>query len=365
MLNSEISFLVDTMLVETVLAEPSLYKRAGFVSDLLSRVKEYFASKIDPNNPTASIINELAPGVLWVTFKSLGIGKLGLLLSLLMSVFHVDVSGMLSSLYGKVKAMIGGGNKVSSSQIDDAVNGTIQEHSTSVTDQEVQEGYQKLQSMPTAELQPSDDKVYSSLDLLHDAKIISLALIEYEDQNLRLTKNALDFSSFRSGYGRSRSKGTTILGRIFGWIFKIALGSAGLMVAGDVVNKMLGRPNSLDHTYRAGKEEVVSPEKVSPLATQTVFPFKGDSPLPSSMPVVNNSANIDNMIVQFAKDVYSGLDGKENLIRSVPSFQAVKEQIVWYNIHNEGSAMTFIPPTFTSKRQLVDYFIDDVAKGAK
>src|SRR5271166_5746096 len=42
---TEISFYIDTLLVETVLAEPALYKRASVMSDILSRVKEYFASK--------------------------------------------------------------------------------------------------------------------------------------------------------------------------------------------------------------------------------------------------------------------------------------------------------------------------------
>jgi hypothetical protein len=70
------------------------------------------------------------------------------------------------------------------------------------------------------------------------------------------------------------------------------------------------------------------------------------------------------MLVQITKDVYGGLDGKDGIIRSSPAFQAVKDNIVWYNTHNEGSSITFIPGLFKSKKQLVDYFIDDVAKSA-
>lgn len=359
MSSREISFYVDTLLVERALAESHFYKKAGFISDLLSRVKEYFGSKIDPNNPAASVLDELAPGALWMLFRSLGIGKWGMLLGLLMNVFHVDVYGILQSLYGKVKEMVGSGKKVSSSQIDQAVNSTVQEHSSQSSPEEAQEGFEQYQKMKPAQ---ADDHVYSSLELMHDAKMISLAMIQYEKENLRLT-TAANRSGFLSGYSVTKAKGSNLLGKIFGWIIKIALASAGLMVAGDIVNKFLGRPNSLDGTYHPGQtESETSSAPEGPISTQTKYPLKNDSPLPSSLPIVNNSENISNMIIQFAKDVYSGLDGKEDLIKSTPGFQMINEKISWYNQRNEGSSLTFIPPVFHSKKQLVDYFIDDVAK---
>ncbi len=345
MTNGEISFLVDTMLVETVLAEPKQYKTASFVSDLLSKVKDYFGSKVDPQNPTASVLNMLAPGVLWVTMSALGMGKWGMLIGVLMNVFHVDVSGIMSSLYNKVKALVGGGKKVSSEQIDAATESTIQEHS---------------EPDVAAPARADDGKVYSSLELMPEAKLIRLAMISYEDHSLRLTKDAAPL------FGRTATKarGVNILGRILGWVFKVALFSAGLMVAGDLINKIFGRPNSLDGTYQAGKE-VPSSQSTAPSSTrstQTKYQSSSDAPLPQSLSMVNNPTNIDNMIIQFAKDVYPGLSGKENLIRSSAGFQAVKEQIVYYNEDHLGSSVTFIPPLFSSKKKMVDYFIDDVAQ---
>jgi hypothetical protein len=357
MSNGEISFYVDTLLVETVLSEPHFYKKAGFVSDLLTKVKDYFGSKIDKSDPAGSVLNEIAPGALWVLFQALGIGKWGMLLGLLMEVFHVDVKGMLSSLYNKVKGMISGGEKVSSAQIDQAVSSTVQEHNTPPTPEEEKEGMAKLQQMQGAQPAQADDgRVYSSLELLRDAKMISLSLIEYERQSMRLTKSA----GLLGGFFGTKSKGTSLLGSVFGWIIKIALASAGLMVAGDIVNKFMGRPNSLDGTYQPGKSEEAAPQ--GPVSSQNKYQLKGDAPLSSSMPIVNNPENIDNMLVQFAKDVYSGLDGKDSLIRNTAGFQMVKERLVWYNTRNAGSALTFIPKEWHSKKQLVDYFIDDVAK---
>lgn len=340
--SSEISFYVDTMLVETILAESHFSKKAGMMSDLLSKVKDYFESKIDHDHPVASVINLLAPAGISFIFSSMGFGKFGLLLGLLTSVLHVNVSGMITSLYDKVKNMISGGDKVSSSQIDQATNSTIAEHNTPPTQQDAQEIQQHNQ--PAAD----DGKVYSSLELLYDAKIISLALIEYEKINMRLTKVA-DMSSVLKNLVTTKAKGTTILGTLLGWIFKIALTAAGLMVAGDLINHFIGNHQST--TTPSG-----------PTSSQTKYHLIGDTPLPKEMPITNTPDNISNMLVQFAKDVYSNLDGKENLIKGTPGFQAIKNKISWTNMYNPGSGSIMIPPIFSSKKQLVDYFIDDVAK---
>ena len=367
--NSEISFYVDTLLVQTVLADPKFYKKAGVVSDLLENVKGYFGTHIDKNNPVESVLNVLAPGALWLLMQSFGMGKWGLLLGLLMDVFHVDVMGLLKSLYGKVRTMISGGEKVSDTAVDSAVESTAQEFSKPATPQEIQTGFQALQQKELNQetAQSDDGKVYSSLELMHDAKLLSLALIDYEHQKMRLTKEAMDLSSFEKMFSPTKAKSTSILARIFGWVIKLALAAAGLMVAGDMVAKFLGMPSGLDHTFQAGQEPKETATTVAPSApasTQTKFKLKADAPLPHTWPLSNNETNIENMLVQFAKDTYDGLDGKEGLIQSSPNFQSIKDHISWYNIHNPGSAAIFIPGQFASKKQLVDNFIDDVARSS-
>jgi hypothetical protein len=80
--------------------------------------------------------------------------------------------------------------------------------------------------------------------------------------------------------------------------------------------------------------------------------------------MINSLENIDNFIVQCAKDVYNGLDGKEGLIRETAGFQEVKHMLVQYNWNNKGAAYTFFPAIFSSKKKMVDNFIDDVAKAS-
>lgn len=365
-LRSEVSFCVDTLLVETVLADSKFYKKAGFVSDILNGAKGYFDANIDKNNPVASVIDVLAPGALWLLFRSLGLGKWGMLIGLLMDVFHVDVWGLLRSLYSKVKGLISGGQKVSAAQVDSIANESAQEFSQPATPQEAQEGYKALQEkqMKPEGAWADDGKVYSSLELMHDAKIISLALVEYEHQKMRLTKEAISPMSFLSGFSGTKAKSTNILAKIFGWVIKLALASAGLLIAGDVINKAVGRPSALDRTYQRGQETPEVSVPARPISTQTKFKLKADAPLSSTWPLVNTPENIESMLVQFAKDVYSGLDGKESIIRSSPAFQDTKDQLDWFNIHNPGTAVIFIPGNYTSKKQIVDTFIDDVAKSA-
>lgn len=364
MSSSEVSFCVDTLLVEAVLADSKFYKKAGFVQDLLARVKDYFSHQIDPANPVSSVLDHIAPGALWLLFKSLGIGKWGFLLGLLMETFHVDVSGMLKSIFDKVKTMISGGKKVSSADIDTATQGTVAEFNRPPTPEEELKGTQDLQKtkIPT-ENQTNDKVIYSSLELLGDARMFRLAIIEYENQFFRLTKD--DVVKTAGWFGNTKSKGTNLLGSIFGWIIKLALASAGLMIAGDVANEVMGQPSALSGTYQKGQESSQSqPAASSPHSTQTKFPVKGDAPLPGTLTMVNNLQNIENFLVQITKDTYSGLDGKESFIINSPAFQAVRDNIDWFNVHNKGTSITVLPGMFKTKKQLVDFFIDDVAKSA-
>lgn len=355
---SEISFYVDTMIVETILDDPKMsYKKAGIVNDLLMKLKDYFMQHIDKNQPVESVLNILAPGALWLTFQALGIGKWGMLLGLLANVLHINVGGMLTSFYEKVKSLISGGKQVSSADIDQISSSVTSEFSSPPTEDEAKDAYQQMQ-------QRQDSKtVFTSLELLEEAKFIRLALVSYEDHILRLTKEAGLFN-FMSGFGARKSKGTSLLASILGWIFKLALASAGLMVAGDVINKIVDRPNALDKTYQSGQPDKLNDRNIPPppMSTQTKFKLKGNSSLPRVVTMTNIPQNVEEAVIQFAKDTYAGLEGQEEAIRQSPAFNAIVADINHFNELHLGSSGFAIPPVYTSKKQLVDYFIDDVAR---
>lgn len=357
--NSEINFLVDTMIVETLLSDEGLSKTAqagNIISNLVEKVKGYFGSHIRPDDKAGSLLDLLAPGAISIAFKAMGFGWLGILLGLAMRVFNINVSGILGSIYEKIKSALGGGKQMTSSEVDGIVSSSVQEHTKPATEEEANKASEALGA--------------TSSQLLRDAKFLKLAMIEFEKSNMEMTKEAAP--SLLSLFSSRKSTTANLLTRVLGWIFKIAIASAGLMVAGDVINKFLGRPNALDGSIQQGRPtgQTSAPPAASAV-TQTRFKVNpsyrneqrnvSDTWIES---VPNSESSIELMLVNFAKQVYQGLDGLEAYIRTAPGFQAVKDRIVTYNRLSQGDNFIFIPNYFTSRKQIVDFFIDDVAEAA-
>lgn len=353
--NSEISFYVDTMIVETIVGNTALSKVAseGVISGLLDKVKSYVMAHIDPNDKAGSIINILAPGAVSMLFRSMGMGGIGLLVSLAMSTLGIDVGAIVKSIWNQLKPSIAGDKQTNSATVDSAVQAAVQEHAKPASAEEAAPFLEGLAKRDAAQD-------------LRDAKIVRLALIEYESQLLSLRKDA-GVLDMLPGFNKRRGATANVLSRILSWVFKVALASAGLMVAGDVVNKyILGRPNALDGSLKDGKPTEISSGQTT---SQKKFPVNPSYrnqifPAPWSIPMVNNKQNIENLIVSFAKEVYSGLDSLDSVIKNTAGFQVVRDKIVNHNYNNLGDPMIFMPPYFNSKKQIVDFFIDDVAENA-
>ena len=144
------------------------------------------------------------------------------------------------------------------------------------------------------------------------------------------------------------------------------------MVAGDLAARMFGMPSALTPgTYQAGQKTPASgasAASATPVATQKKYPLIPGQDAPHPQPwienVTNDPVSIENMLVDFTKQVYSGLDGHEGDIRSSPTFQAVKSQIAWYNQSAAGRLGVAIPKNYPNKQTIVDHYIDEVAKAS-
>lgn len=339
---SEIAFYTDLMIIEAMAPTSNMEKRASMVTDLISKVKDYVGNNIDSNDKVGSLFNILGPGAIALTFRAMGLGWLGMIIGFAMRAFHIDVGQIISSIWTKLKSALSQGS-VNSAQVESAVTSSVQEH---------------------AGTDPAEP-VKTSSQIMQEARFLKLALADYEKSLLSLTKGA---ASAKSPWS-SRSGTSSVLGTLLSVLFKVALASAGLMVAGDVVNKFIGRPNALDGTVQNGHPTNEQPAAAS-RSKQTVFPvnpaYRPDAhPGTWSVAVVNEPSAIENMLVNFAKEVYSGLNGHESAITGSPTFQKIKSDIIWYNHASAGDNAVIIPKEFTSKKDLVDYFIDDVAQNAK
>src|ERR1035437_5780498 len=152
--------LSDDLIIKALFAKPTLYKTAEDDS-ITTTIKNYFDDKISKKDPVGSVINLLAPGVIWGMFSFIGFGTVGMAIGFFLDAFDVDVNKLLQPLFDEVKTMISSGNKISPDHIDQAVTNAVQQF--------------------------SGVEVKSS-DLMHTAKIINLAALDFEYQNLRLMK---------------------------------------------------------------------------------------------------------------------------------------------------------------------------------
>jgi len=365
--NSEFNLYVDTMIVQALL-DDNLVKNANegsFIMPLINKVKEYVFAHIDSKDKVGSVINFLAPGAITLMLDALGFKWIGKIAGLLASMFHIDVASIIGSIYNKIKSLLTSGEKVTSSQIDSAVKSAASEH------------------VPTDMV--DDHKTYA--ETIRDIRILKLALIDFESSD-KLTKNAAILSPAIA------SKAINVFTTVIGWIFKTVLASAGLMAAGDVANKLVGRSNALDGSLEGGKPSPKgstpsegggfwaklmggggtksdTPE-VSTTSTQTKFKVN-----PSYVDVkkntsssnwleqgYSNQATVEAMVVNFAKEVYSGLDNLDSVIKSTANFRNVVNMILNHNRTRQEDPGIYIPRTFVSKKQMVDYFIDEVAAKA-
>ena len=349
---SELNFYVDSIIIETILKDEKFIKQAegSLVTSLIDKVKNYVSNNIDSNDKVGSLMNILGPGAISVAFSSMGLSWLGILIGLSMRVFNIDVKSIISSIWDKLKNVTSGDKQISSSQIDSFVQDAVKSHYKPAT-------LEEAESVKTIETK-------SFSQLIRDARIIKLTMINYDEEVFR--KEAGFFEIFND----RKSKTASILIRVLSWIFKIAFASAGLLVAGDVINKFLGRPNAIDGTNFDKKNKSLESDKPINVSKQKKYHVKsgyvvekynlGESNWTEN--ILNNPTAIEKMLIDFTHDVYDGLNNKDNLIINSPSFKVVKDRIVWYNHTSLGSPIIWIPKYFSSKKQIVDYFIDDVAE---
>jgi hypothetical protein len=243
---------------------------------------------------------------------------------------------ILSSIWDKLKSAIGDGKKTTSQDVHNIVSGSVQEHMSPATKEEAEQSGQQTDQ------QPANDKQAT----IRYAKLLRLAMEDFK--RITLNKYAVSGGLF-SIFSNKKAATGNILTRVLSLFFRVALASAGLMVAGDAINLMLGRPNAFNNTVQNGH----------PVAK----PAENGSGEPWTVSTQNTPEGINNMLIQFVKDTYPGvIDGQESVVQNLPAFQAVSENIAWYNHGSAGGPVVFLPKMFISKKQLVDHFMGDFHK---
>jgi hypothetical protein len=343
---SEINFYVDALIVETLLSNDNLRKNAqlaGIASQITSAVKNYIGAHFDTKEPVKSLTNILAPSAIFGVFSMMGLSGLGIILGICYSKFHWDISGIVTSICDGIKSVISTGTQMFSDQIQGIVTEAIDQH---------------IPDIPKTSS--------TNIQQLRQAKLLKLAMNNYVN-NEDIVKMAAVTPLIAK----------TLLSRVLGWVFTVLIWSTGFMLAGDAINHFLGRPNAFDGTLNPDtsnsasteqNQETSAPSRPVHNSTQTKFKPQSDyheenknvsTNWAESIP--NDLSAIGDMLVIFAKQVYQGLDGLESVIKMTHGFQVIRDKIYAYNSSQAGAQEVYIPRYFTSKKQMVDFFIDDVA----
>lgn len=369
---SEISLYVDAMIVEAIIADPTIIVKqadmGGSVLTLMNKIKDYFATKF-PDTSTSKVddvLQFITPGAIFTLLRYLTSPWIAAIVALAQQVFNINVVGIIKSIYDNVKSLISDGKLVSSQQIDSAVSSAIDSNHSTVDEENA---VKQLQNMKKGS--------HDVKQQLHNVRLIKMAAIAYQEGKFNKT------AGWASGM---QGKLLDVLKKLFSLIIKILLGSAGFVVAGDVIKKFLGiddkedAPGSTDSKPGSSATGFFSslfhksepPPVAVYVAKQTKFKVNpsyqnkqynvGEDTWAEGF--MNNNSGISDMLVQFAKEVYGGLNGLENFIKSIPTFTEVVRTIEFFNRTAAGSSVVFLPRIFRTKKQIVDLFIDDVAEKA-
>lgn len=157
----------------------------------------------------------------------------------------------------------------------------------------------------------------------------------------------------------TRPGASNLLGSVIKFILTALLSGAGLVIGANAIKKVIN-----PEVAPAEDDGKTAPDLIS---KQTKFKLQPNyseiaAPKPWVEDTINNESSIEALLIQFAKDVYAGLDQYVPKIKASPSFQTILDSITFANRKAQGDNIVIIPPMYKSKKQLVDYFIDEVAK---
>jgi hypothetical protein len=332
-------YYLDTLLIATLVDETGFIKQAqaggisGVISSLISTVEDYVKDKVHKGSAVSDVFNLLASPML------MALGGRFTILGILLEVakyLGFNPSKILEEIADGLKSAIMPGQPVDPGQVDKIV-----EQATSA-------------NMPADSLQKSQ---HLSLREVQIYKVAILHLVATET----IHKYAgLPELLLRRVFGASTMT-ASLLSRFLGWIVKTVLIAAGLMAGEALFEHLTGKSPSGE----APSSPAAGMAPSAPSTVQQIFkanPEYSDETLNVSGGWIENvpPAQIGQQIALWAQDIYPDLQGKDSFIQGSSLFQQVVHYIQQYNANNTTS-VTFMPKNFTSRKQVVDLFIDELA----
>ncbi len=346
---------MDGLIVEALITDKPIKKSAqgALLSSLIAYVKDFVDQNIDPNNKTTSVISMLAPAALYKILDGMGFKWLKWILSIGAAVFKVDIKNALDKVSSSIIGDIKDNKEISMDSIENRVTSAVKDSTQAMTGLD------------------SSSLATESFTLL-DARMMKLAFIQYRNETslIKIAGPAGAAGTAAAAAAALAPKQGKFIGsviKIITWLIKTILTTAGLLTAGSVVSKLVGKPNELDKNLKRH----ISTTPATNISKQNKFPLNPDydkdlyNTSTSSWTIKGiyvTDYTIKDLLVEFAKETYDGLDNLDSVIKRSPKFNIVAENILNYNQGNLGGNVLLIPSMYHSKKEIVDQFIDDVAR---
>jgi hypothetical protein len=330
----------DVLILEALMSDRMLVKlgQAGPMSSILGKMKDYVVDHIKKDG----IVNILAPA----TLGALGHPVLAIILTIAEEWFGLNLDKIFGEIANEVKSLISSGAKTTSSAVENMVHGVVMSN---------------IGQQPTQ--QDLDKVLHKHSMTLEEAKLYNIAIIGMTSQIKKHALGGVDLLRFIG----LQSTTARALSLVIGWLVKVVLWAAGFMVAGDAIHAIMGGGEKSETSTSETSEQ---PEDTIPTSTSTQTAFKENpnfNDIKMNMgerwiePVPPNRIADD--IVQWVKAIYPDTKDMDAEIRNTTGFQQIVKMISDYNRTNTTD-ITFMPKAFSSKKDVVDRFIDEVAQKA-
>jgi hypothetical protein len=381
--NIDLQYLSDTILIERVAAlEFGLVKQAGLfdslnLSGVASSVKNFVTSHVTNDAPggyVGSVLALMAPSVLWRINPFVGI------LYLVASQFGFDIQSVISKIVAAIRPKLEKGLPISADEITNIGKSIVAQHIGGEATAAPDDLFEPLRKLSNEDL----NKLAASGDALEPLRAL-LSGNSPGGASGSLPKTPLlsggDGSLIQRVFGqlfsapRTAGKGKWLLGGFVIWIIKTILVGAGLLAGAEAISGMLGhkkpvsdtksKPQSDEHDGHTDSEtpSATPATPVAPVASQTPGAQSNELWV---VPLVGNGT-VEDTLVTWALDLYPNLvhyDNIEQTIESNPAFAATAA-FLKKDPRKLGTRTMVMPQTFSSRKQVVDTFIDDVIRNLK
>lgn len=360
---SELQYIADTLLVEKVLTLDASLRKEAAVGEILTglenEIKNFIAKNIDPEKPFESVLkNLLAPALLFRANKFLGI------LYYAAKEAGIDFENIWSSVVGAIRPKLEKGEEVTSEEINAAGKSLL--------------------------VQASDDLFHELRELEKRGELIKTAQLfgrRYTGRTQPL-----------GGAMFVPPKGSSMLGRIFGfleqrkvgagrslvtgfivWIIKTILAGAVLAAGAGAIGKAVkkekapempefrGVPGTVmvSHPMTGQQAPVNRPPPVAmPAKARHSFQSSGRGEMhhlndDNNVWIVPIYGNIRNTLASWAQEIYPELAQHMALVQSSPSFNRMANILGAY-IDPKQPNYLVMPKGINRRVDVVDTFASDV-----